>query len=110
MALRAVRALWEDQYRAEAQTSFRRTVGADAHAARDRRRSVRLLWLASRPGARTDRPPALEVKATCQDGVWSFAAQGGVRGAMDLRLRGARCGARLQAGAHPTEFFVPGSG
>ena len=25
MALRAVRALWEDQYRAEAQTSFRRT-------------------------------------------------------------------------------------
>ena len=39
MALRAVRALWEDQYRAEAQTSLPHRVGANAHAARDRRRS-----------------------------------------------------------------------
>ena len=113
MALRAVRALWEDQYRAEAQTCFRRTAWVPM---------LMLLgiagaalgyygWRAVQVHAPTDHP-ALEVKATCQDGVWSFAAQGGVRGATrDLRLRGGRDVAlRLQAGAHPTEFFVPGLG
>ena len=101
---RAVRALWEDQYRAEAQTSFRRTAWVPM---------LMLLgiagaalgyygWRAVQVHAPTDHP-ALEVKATCQDGVWSFAAQGGVRGATrDLRLRGgASCGASPASGRTP---------
>ena len=113
LLLRAVRALWEDQYRDESDSSYRRAAwipmilllclfgGALANYG----------WQAVQVHA-PNQHPALQVSATCEKGVWTFAAEGRIeRVTRDLRLRGGRdVRLRLKAGNHATEFFVPGLG
>ena len=111
--LAALRALWEDQYRDGAQTSYKRKAWLPML-------SLLLVfglalgfygWRAIKIHAPNDHP-ALEVVADCKEGVWSFAALGREeRQARDLRLRGGRdVRLTLKAGSHDTEFFVPGLG
>ena len=113
LLLRAIRALWEDQYRDVSDSSYRRLAWIPM---------ILLLclfgaalanygWRAVKVHAPNEHP-AFEVSATCDKGVWTFSAQGRVeRTARDLRLRGGRdVRLRLSAGQHATEFFVPGLG
>ena len=113
LLLRAIRALWEDQYRDASDGSYRRKVwvpmilllclfgGALANYG----------WRAVKVHAPNEHP-AFQVTAVCDKGVWTFTAEGRVElSARDLRLRGGRdVQLRLKAGQHATEFFVPGLG
>ena len=113
MLLRAIRSLWDDQYRDEGKSGYRRSswlamiallVGFGAALGS-------YGWRGIAAHAPSDHPP-LEVDAQCTDGIWTFAARGRSQEPQrDLRVRGGRdVHLVLEARGKPTEFFVPGLG